>query len=92
MLQRIHVMVVTYKEPVETVECTLMHILAAPVPPYAVKYVYVGDDGALFEEGKAKRAMVERLQEAGACSFTPAFDTFILLFVTFTMIFVTVVP
>jgi hypothetical protein len=70
-LQRIHVIVCTYSEAAETVEACVARLLAAPLPVYAERTVYVADDGHAKPEGPRKRAFVERMRAAGAPQAPP---------------------
>jgi cellulose synthase/poly-beta-1,6-N-acetylglucosamine synthase-like glycosyltransferase len=53
----VNCVVVTYKEPIETVRKCLECIIAAKLPPYAVLRVHLGDDGPTA----AKKAMCAEL-------------------------------
>ena len=65
-LQRIHCIVCTYSEEAATVEQCVRRLLAAPLPVYAERTVFVADDGHSKPEGPKKRAFVEALQAQGA--------------------------
>ena len=75
-LQRIHIMVCTYSEPVETVEACVQEILDSVAPCYTEKFIYLGDDGASIPKyadvSSGKLDMVRRLREKGFAP-TPLF-------------------
>lgn len=66
-LQRINIMVCTYSEPMETVQSCVQALLDAPVPVYAQKVIYVGDDGAkkAFPVSAQKMRMCEKFRSRG---------------------------
>ena len=68
-LQRIHIMVCTYSEPVETVEMCVRKIINSTTPCYAEKLIYIGDDGASVPKYKeiadGKLAFVKKMHEEG---------------------------
>ena len=64
-LQKINVMVCTYNEPADTVEECVRHLLKSPVPIYASKHIYIGDDGAKgmrAERAKGEKGDLEKFQ------------------------------
>lgn len=63
--QKIHCIVATYKEPVETVRKCIQHLLDAEMPYHSSMTIYLGDDGSAFEDGRTKQLMCEELFTKG---------------------------
>ena len=63
--QRIHCIVVTFKEPFETVKACIRHLLDAEMPYHSHLIVYLGDDGSRFEDGLRKKDMCQDLMNLG---------------------------